>query len=223
MPPGRFRDRRRLDAEGRRWPARPLGHVTCLTDKLQSSARDGKSLPADKGWGHNKVPISPERDFTHPAARTQEVSGAANAEGYFGSNFPHFSCRMVRGPHQDYSIESTTSRNTSSPTNASDTSRRQCRQVLPGTPVLFLLDLSDIALFPFATLYNRPARQHISYGLPVLDDLLRFGHEYSPPFSCTNLLRAAAPSPLAPFRQSSLYLFITASLPYLSSRRLTIK
>jgi len=60
--------------------------VACLTDYGQSSALDGKSRPADKMREHNKVPVSPGRDFTHPAARPQEVSGVANAEGTFGSN-----------------------------------------------------------------------------------------------------------------------------------------
>jgi hypothetical protein len=95
--PGENRRGREPPPRGRRrWPAGSLGHVACLTDWVQSSARDRKSLPADKGWEHNKVPISPERDFTHPAARPQEVSGAANAEGYFGSTV--LLCRSLRGP-----------------------------------------------------------------------------------------------------------------------------
>ena len=30
--------------------------------------------------------VTPAQDFTHPAARRQKVSGAANAEGYFRDN-----------------------------------------------------------------------------------------------------------------------------------------
>ena len=66
--PGRFRQRRGAAPGGnpcgrgppprgrRRRSARPPGHVTCLTDYVQSGARDGKSLATDKGWGHNKEP-----------------------------------------------------------------------------------------------------------------------------------------------------------------------
>jgi hypothetical protein len=111
-PPGRFRDRRRLDAKGRRHGATgaaeelhpevgdtgPRAHSGMyLPDGyVQSSALDGKSLPTDKGWGHNKVPVSPRRDFMHSAACTQEVSGATNAEVYFGSN-PIMSMARMNG------------------------------------------------------------------------------------------------------------------------------
>ncbi len=40
----------------RRRSARSLGRAACLTDYGQSSARDGKSLPTDRGWEHNQEP-----------------------------------------------------------------------------------------------------------------------------------------------------------------------
>jgi hypothetical protein len=63
---------------------------------------------ANRPCRRSDVPVNGNNFRKCAASRTREVSGAANAEGYFGSNFPHYSCRMARGPHQDYSTESTT-------------------------------------------------------------------------------------------------------------------
>ena len=110
-PPGHFRDRRRLDAEVRHRPARPRGHATCLPDRGQSSARDEKSLPADKGWEHNQGPVHLTRTGLRALGNSPpEGVGCCKCGRIFRKHVPHYSCRMARGPPEDYATPSTKSR-----------------------------------------------------------------------------------------------------------------